>query len=156
MLKMDGEYNVEQDIVAVWNAINNPEILASSLPGCESFELTGKDRYHVICVLKVGPIKARFKGEAIVSDITPPNGYCLTGQGQGGVAGFAKGVARINLKKSGPSNTLVTYEVEAQIGGKLAQIGQRLIKGAAVKITDQFFRNLHENLESRRKNADPT
>lgn len=155
-MKMDGKYIIEQDLETVWDAINDPETLAASLPGCESFETIDENKYQAICVLKVGPIKARFTGEVVVSDITPPKGYCLFGQGQGGAAGFAKGSARIGLEKNGPSSTLVTYEVDTQIGGKLAQIGQRVIKGAAAKITNQFFNNLQDTLESRVKNVDQT
>lgn len=124
---------------AVWEALNDPAVLAGCLPGCESFERTDDGAFKVTMTARVGPVSARFNGRMTMSDVNPPNGYTLQFEGQGGAAGFAKGEARVSLAPSGVADTALTYVARAQVGGKLAQIGSRLIDGAAAKIADDFF-----------------
>ena len=124
-----------------WEALNDPETLKRCLPGCDKFEATGEGQYTVTMAVKVGPVSAKFAGKMTISDLQPPNSYSITFEGQGGVAGFAKGKAQVSLAPEGEggSATAMTYQVEALVGGKLAQIGARLIDGAARKLADDFF-----------------
>lgn len=115
-------------------------MLKASLPGCEAFDLTSENEFTVILLAKVGPVKARFTGEVSLSDVNPPNAYKISGAGKGGVAGFAKGGAEVALEPiDDGSATQMTYKVTASVGGKLAQIGSRLVSGAAKKMADDFF-----------------
>ena len=139
-MDMTGERRIPAPRQTVWEALNNPEVLKVSIPGCESLEKLEGDQMKATASIKVGPISARFTGKVQLSDITPPNGYRISGEGQGGVAGFAKGGATVALADK-DGGTLLTYNVEAQIGGKLAQLGQRLINGSAKKLADEFFAN---------------
>jgi hypothetical protein len=122
----------------VWAKLNDPEVLKACIPGCESLEMLSDNEFQAIATNRIGPVKARFKGKVRLSDLDPPNGYRISGEGDGGVAGFAKGGATVALAPK-DGGTLLTYNVEAQIGGKLAQLGQRLVNGAAKKMADQFF-----------------
>jgi carbon monoxide dehydrogenase subunit G len=126
----------------VWTALNDPEVLKRCIPGCESLEMTSPNEMTASVVLKVGPVKAKFAGKVTLSDLDPPNGYRITGEGSGGVAGFAKGGATVRLEEDGPAATILHYEVDAQIGGKLAQLGGRLIDSTAKKLAAEFFDNL--------------
>jgi len=137
-MTMTGEVDLAAPREAVWAKLNDPEVLKACIPGCESLELIGDHEFQAVAVNKVGPVKARFKGKVRLTDLDPPNGYKISGEGDGGVAGFAKGGAEVKLTPK-DSGTLLTYRVEAQIGGKLAQLGQRLINGAAKKMADEFF-----------------
>ena len=137
-MTMTGDYVLPADRQTVWNALNDAEILKACIPGCESFEKVGDNQYAAVALAKVGPVKARFKGQVALLELDPPNGYRIAGEGQGGVAGFAKGGAVVRLEDA-EGGTRLSYDVEAQIGGKLAQIGQRLINSAAKKIADDFF-----------------
>lgn len=123
----------------VWAALNDPEVLKRCIPGCESLEMTSPTEMTAAVVLKVGPVKARFGGKVTLSDLDPPNGYRISGEGSGGVAGFAKGGASVRLAEDGPEATVLTYEVEAQVGGKIAQLGGRLIDSTARKLAGEFF-----------------
>ena len=146
-MTMSGEYTLPADRATVWRALNDAEVLAACIPGCESFEKVSDTEFHAVAVNKIGPVKARFKGEVTLSDIDPPNGYRISGQGQGGVAGFAKGGAVVSLSAADSAEeTVLTYEVEATVGGKIAQIGQRLVNSAAKKLADQFFENFRKKL----------
>lgn len=139
-MTMNGEYQLPAPQQTVWEALNDPAVLKACIPGCESLDKTSDNGFQAVATIKIGPVKAKFKGSVTLSDIDPPNGYKISGQGEGGVAGFAKGGANVKLvPKDG--GTLLTYTVEAQIGGKLAQLGQRLINGAAKKVADDFFGN---------------
>lgn len=138
-MQMTGEYVLPSDRQTVWNALNDPEILKACVPGCESFEKKSDTEFEALVVAKVGPVKAKFKGNVGLSNIDPPNGYRISGEGAGGVAGFAKGGADVTLSDAEEGGTKLAYAVEAQIGGKLAQIGQRLVNGAAKKFADDFF-----------------
>jgi carbon monoxide dehydrogenase subunit G len=122
----------------VWAKLNDSDVLKACIPGCESLEKLSDVEFQAVAVTKVGPVKARFKGKVKLSDLDPPNRYRISGEGDGGVAGFAKGGASVSLQAK-EGGTLLTYEVEAQIGGKLAQLGQRLVNGVAKKLADQFF-----------------
>jgi uncharacterized protein len=123
----------------VWEALNDPETLKACLPGCETFERTPEGEYRVVMAARVGPVSARFNGKMSMSDVDPPNAYTLHFEGQGGAAGFARGEARVALAAEGDAATALTYTAKAQVGGKLAQIGSRLVDGAAGKLTDDFF-----------------
>ncbi len=124
---------------AVWAALNDPAILKECLPGCESLERAGENAFQAVMATRVGPVSARFTGRVTMSDIDPPNAYTLHFEGQGGAAGFARGEARITLAPDGDRQTSLHYAAKAQVGGKLAQIGSRLVDGAAAKMTDDFF-----------------
>jgi carbon monoxide dehydrogenase subunit G len=134
-----GEYRIPASPDRVWAAINDPDILRGCIPGCESMEKTSANEFLASARLKIGPVSATFKGKVALSELDPPNRCILTGEGQGGVAGFAKGGAEIRLVRDG-SGTVLHYTAKANVGGKLAQIGQRLIDGAAKQIADDFFR----------------
>jgi carbon monoxide dehydrogenase subunit G len=123
----------------VWAALNDPTILKTCLPGCESLERSGDNAYEVVMAARVGPVSARFNGRMTMSDIDPPSAYTLQFEGQGGAAGFVRGEARVTLAPEGEQHTSMTYRAKAQVGGKLAQIGSRLVDGAAAKLTDDFF-----------------
>ena len=123
----------------VWDALNDPEALKACIPGCETMERIGADEWRTTMAAKVGPVSAKFSGRMTMTDSTPPTGYTLKFEGQGGVAGFANGEARVTLLPAEGGETALTYVVHAQVGGKLAQIGSRLIDGAAAKIADDFF-----------------
>jgi uncharacterized protein len=139
-MTMSGEYQLAVPRETVWEKLNDTETLKACIPGCEQLEKVSETEFQAVATTKIGPVKAKFKGKVTLSDIDPPNGYTISGQGDGGVAGFAKGGATVKLlPKDG--GTLLSYAVEAQIGGKLAQLGQRLINGAAKKVADEFFQN---------------
>ena len=124
----------------VWSALNDPVILKDCLPGCQSFDRTGENSFEVVLVAKVGPVKATFKGAVTLNDVKPPESYRISGSGKGGVAGFAKGGAEVHLESIDDSaGTLMSYTVAASVGGKLAQVGSRLVAGAARKMASDFF-----------------
>ena len=125
----------------VFAALNDPAILQSCIPGCQKLEVTAPNEMTATVVVKVGPVKATFGGKVTLSDIDPPNGYRISGEGSGGVAGFAKGGASVTLTEEGPESTRLAYAVDAQIGGKLAQLGSRLIDSTAKKLAGEFFAN---------------
>jgi carbon monoxide dehydrogenase subunit G len=139
-MTMSGEYQLAVPPQMVWEKLNDPATLKACIPGCEQLDKTSDTEFQAVATTKVGPVKAKFKGKVTLSDLDPPNGYKISGQGDGGVAGFAKGGATVKLEPK-DGGTLLTYTVEAQIGGKLAQLGQRLINGAAKKVADDFFEN---------------
>ena len=144
-MKMNGEFRVPTDRETVWQALNDPEVLKECLPGCREIEKTSDTEMTATLALKVGPVKATFAGGVTLSDLDPPNSYTLSGQGQGGAAGFASGEARVRLEEDG-DGTVVHYDVDAKVGGKLAQIGSRLIDSTAKKLAKQFFDSLAEKL----------
>jgi carbon monoxide dehydrogenase subunit G len=137
-MTMSGEQQLAASREAVWAALNNPEVLKACIPGCETLDVTGENEFQAGATNKIGPVKARFKGKVRLTDLDPPNSYKISGEGDGGIAGFAKGGATVTLSDK-DGGTLLTYNVEAQIGGKLAQLGQRLVNGAAKKLADDFF-----------------
>ncbi len=139
-MTMSGEQQLAAPREAVWAKLNDPEVLKACIPGCETLEVTGENEFSAVATNKIGPVKARFKGKVRLTDLDPPNGYKISGEGDGGIAGFAKGGAVVKLTEK-DGGTLLSYNVEAQIGGKLAQLGQRLINSAAKKTADDFFAN---------------
>ena len=140
-MTMNGEIQLAAPREVVWQKLNDPDVLKACIPGCEELETTDDQGFRAIARIKVGPVSARFRGKVSLSDLDPPNGYKISGEGEGGVAGFAKGGAKVDLVER-DGGTLLSYHVDAQIGGKLAQLGQRLINGAAKKMADEFFANL--------------
>lgn len=139
-MTMSGAYQLAVSRETVWAKLNDAETLKACIPGCEQLDKVSDTEFQAVATTKIGPVKAKFKGTVTLSDLDPPNGYKISGQGDGGVAGFAKGGATVALTEK-DGGTLLTYNVEAQIGGKLAQLGQRLVNGAAKKIADDFFKN---------------
>ena len=137
-MELKGEYRISASRERVWEALNDPEILKKSIPGCSALEVVGDNSFAATVTAKVGPVKANFQGQVTLSDIDPPNGYTIQGEGKGGPAGFAKGGAKVTLEPDG-DGSLLRYEVEANVGGKLAQIGSRLIDGTAKKLSGEFF-----------------
>ena len=142
-MDMTGEYKIEAPREAVWRALNDAEILKQCIPGCETLDKTSDTEFTANVRAKVGPVSARFGGKVQLTDLDPPNGYKISGEGQGGVAGFAKGGAEVKLAPDG-TGTLLSYTVNAQVGGKLAQIGARLIDATARKMADDFFAKFAE------------
>ena len=137
-MTMTGEVQLAASREVVWAKLNDPEVLKACIPGCEELNMTSDTEFQAVATQKIGPVKARFKGKVHLTDLDPPNGYKISGEGDGGVAGFAKGGATVALSDK-DGGTLLSYNVEAQIGGKLAQLGQRLVNGAAKKVADDFF-----------------
>ena len=145
-MTMSGEYQLPVSREIIWEKLNDPATLKACIPGCEELDKLSDTEFQAVATTKIGPVKARFKGKVTLSDLDPPNGYKISGQGDGGVAGFAKGGATVTLTAK-DGGTLLSYAVEAQIGGKLAQLGQRLINGAAKKLADEFFTNFAKAVE---------
>ncbi len=137
-MTMSGEYQLAVPRETVWEKLNDPATLKACIPGCEQLDKLSDTEFQAVATTRIGPVKATFKGKVTLSDLDPPNGYKISGQGDGGVAGFARGGATVKLLPQ-DAGTLLSYAVEAQIGGKLAQLGQRLVNGAAKKIADEFF-----------------
>ena len=135
---MSGEYVIPAPRKDVWVALNDPEILKQCIPGCESVDKTSDTEFEAKVTAKVGPVRAKFTGKVTLSDINPPNGYTISGEGSGGAAGFAKGGAKVSLSDD-PEGTKLSYSVDATVGGKLAQIGSRLIDSTAKKMANDFF-----------------
>ena len=150
-MTMNGQVQLAAKREVVWAKLNDPEVLKSCIPGSEQLDKISDHEFQAIATVKVGPVKARWKGKVRLSDLDPPNGYRISGEGDGGVAGFAKGGATVALKPADGGGTVLTYTVEAQIGGKLAQLGQRLINGAAKKIADDFFQSFASTVGSAAK-----
>ena len=146
-MEMKGEQLIPAPQQVVWDALNDPEVLKVCVPGCESIEKSGDNEYQVLMVARVGPVSAKFKGKLTLSDINAPSSYSISFEGQGGAAGFAKGSAQVRLSSAG-AHTKLSYEVKANVGGKLAQIGSRLVDAAAKKVADDFFRNFNEKAAS--------
>ncbi|RUT28887.1 carbon monoxide dehydrogenase [Arsenicitalea aurantiaca] len=140
-MNIAGEHVIPAAPEAVWAALNDPEVLAACIPGCQSLEMQSPTAMSAVVVTKIGPIKATFKGAVTLSDLDPPRSYRIAGEGQGGIAGFAKGGANVALTPEGGA-TRLSYTVDAVVGGKLAQLGGRLIESTAKKLSGQFFEAL--------------
>ena len=145
-MDMNGEYRIAAPREKVWAGLNDPETLRASIPGCESLEKTGDNAFSAKVVAKVGPVKATFGGDVTLSNINPPESYTISGEGKGGAAGFAKGGADVKLADDGEGGTILTYTAKADVGGKLAQLGSRLIDGTSKKMADEFFSNFREQV----------
>lgn len=141
-MDMTGEQLIPLTQDATWKALNDPLVLKDCIPGCESIERTGDNTYDVALTARVGPVSAKFKGKMTVIDPQPPHQYTLVFEGQGGVAGFAKGDATVKLVPEGNS-TRLTYSAKASVGGKLAQVGARLIDGVATQLAGKFFESFN-------------
>lgn len=146
-MDMTGEQRIAAPKQTVWEALNSVDALKASIPGCEEVEKKSDTEFSAKVRLAVGPVKARFAGEVTLSDIDAPNGYTLSGQGSGGAAGFGKGEAKVTLTEDG-GETVISYTAHATVGGKLAQIGQRLVDATARKLAGQFFENFATYLEA--------
>lgn len=145
-MDMTGERLIAAPRQAVWEALNDPEVLRACIPGCESLQRTSETEMTAAAAVKLGPVSAKFTGKLKLSDLDPPNGYKLSGEGRGGPAGFAKGAAEVRLADA-PGGTLLSYTVSAQVGGKIAQVGGRLIDATAKAMADQFFKSFAEAVE---------
>ena len=145
---MTGEVQLPADRQAVWDKLNDPLVLKACIPGCESMDQTENGGFSAVVKLKVGPVSATFKGHVELQDLDPPNSYTIVGQGEGGIAGFAKGGAKVTLSDAEAGGTLLRYDVEANVGGKIAQLGARLIDGVAKKNADTFFANFVKQFEA--------
>lgn len=141
-MNMQGEQRIVASREVVWAALNDPDVLKAAIPGCQEITKTSDTDMTAKVKLKIGPISATFGGKVTLSDLDPPNGYTISGEGSGGVAGFAKGGAQVRLVEEGPDTTLLTYDVKADVGGKIAQLGSRLIDATAKKLAGEFFDNL--------------
>ena len=146
-MEMSGEYQIPANRSEVWKALNNPIILQASIPGCTELETIDAHHLKATVALKIGPVSAKFKGEVELSDIIEPESYRISGEGKGGVAGFAKGGANVTLEEIN-DGTLLKYKVDAKIGGKLAQLGSRLIDSTSKKLAGKFFDNFVKNFKA--------
>jgi len=142
-MQMSGEYRIEATRDAVWAALNDPEVLKQAIPGCEEIDKVSDTEFAARVKAKVGPVSAKFTGNVTLSDLDPPHGYTISGEGKGGPAGFASGGAKVRLEADGAA-TVLHYDVEARVGGKLAQIGSRLIDATAKKMAGDFFAKFAE------------
>ena len=147
-MDMTGECTIAATRQQVWDALNDPEILKQCIPGCESVDKTSETSFSAKVTAKVGPVKAKFTGDVTLSDLDPPNGYTISGEGKGGGAGFAKGGAEVKLTDAEGGGTTLSYVVNAQVGGKLAQIGSRLIDSTSKKMAGEFFKTFREVVEN--------
>ena len=143
-MKMSDSQRIPASKAKVWAALNNPDILKQCIPGCQSLDMSTPNEMTATVVLRVGPVKATFAGKVTLSDLDPPNSYRISGEGSGGIAGFAKGGASVKLSEDGADVTVLAYEVDTQIGGKLAQLGGRLIDSTAKKLAGEFFASFGE------------
>jgi uncharacterized protein len=148
-MTMIGEVKLTADKATVWAKLNDPEVLKACIPGCEELVRDGDTGFRAVAKLAIGPVKATFKGKVTLSDIDPTNGYTITGEGEGGVTGFAKGGAKVSLIDADGGGTVLSYDVEANVGGKLAQLGSRLIDGVAKKMSEAFFAKFAKEVEGR-------
>ena len=141
-MNITGENEIAAAPSEVWDALNDPDVLRQSIPGCETLDKMSDTQFAAKVTTKIGPIKARFSGEVELGDLDPPNGYTLSGRGSGGAAGKAKGSAKITLEAT-PDGTRLSYDVTADVSGKIAQLGARLIKGTATSLAEKFFANFN-------------
>lgn len=146
-MELHSSRHIAADRMQVWAALNEAEVLKACIPGCE--ELTGspEEGFEATVKQKVGPVKATFKGAVTLSDVVPGESYTISGEGKGGVAGFAKGAAQVRLADHPDGGTELSYDVDAKVGGKIAQLGSRLVDSFATKMADQFFERFQNHLE---------
>lgn len=142
-MDLTGEERIAASRDAVWKALNDPEILKACIPGCESLEKISDTELEAAVRVKIGPVKARFNGKVELTNLNPPSSYTISGEGKGGIAGFAKGGADVTLTQEG-AETVLAYVVNADVGGKIAQLGSRLILSTSKKLATQFFENLNQ------------
>ena len=144
-MNMQGEERIAASVDAVWAALNDPDVLKACIPGCEALEKKSDTQMAATVALKLGPVKARFTGDVQLKNLKPPHSYTIQGEGKGGIAGFAKGGADVTLTQDG-DGTILAYSVNADVGGKIAQLGSRLIDSTAKKLAGQFFANLNKQV----------
>jgi carbon monoxide dehydrogenase subunit G len=147
-MDMNGSERIEAPVDAVWRALNDPEVLKASIPGCESLEKLSDTEMAATVVLRIGPVKATFQGSVQLGNLNPPHSYTISGEGKGGIAGFAKGGADVTLAADEPGATILSYTVKADVGGKIAQLGSRLIDSTARKLASQFFANFGQKVSA--------
>ena len=147
-VEMQGEERIDASIAKVWAALNDPDMLKACIPGCESLEKKSDTELSAIVALKIGPIKARFAGEVELQNLNPPHSYTISGEGKGGIAGFAKGGADVTLEEVEPNVTLLKYAAKADVGGKIAQLGSRLIQSTSKKLAGQFFSEFNKKVSA--------
>ncbi|MDQ6434781.1 carbon monoxide dehydrogenase subunit G [Mesorhizobium sp. LHD-90] len=147
-LIIEGEETIAAPIGKVWEALNDPAVLKECIPGCQSLEKKSDTELAATVVLKIGPIKATFAGEVTLKNLNPPNSYTIAGEGKGGIAGFAKGGADVKLTETGPNQTVLKYEAKADVGGKIAQLGSRLISSTSKKLAGEFFSTFGEKVSA--------
>jgi len=145
-MNMEGQEQVQAPVDKVWQALNDPDVLRACIPGCESLEKKSDTAFAATVSLKIGPIKARFQGAVELKNLNPPNSYTIEGEGKGGIAGFAKGGADVILTADGADATILKYTVKADVGGKIAQLGSRLIDSTSKKLAGQFFENFNKRV----------
>lgn len=149
-MEMQGHRHLAVTQQQAWDALNDPQVLKVCIPGCDKVEPTGENQYAIGMAVRVGPVAARFNGKILLSDVVPPNSYTLSFEGQGGPAGFGKGSAKVNLSPPVEgAGCELAYTAQAQVGGKIAQVGQRLVDGVAKSMTDDFFRRFDEEMQRR-------
>ena len=147
-LVIEGEEKIAAPIDKVWAALNDPAVLKECIPGCQSLEKTSDNELAATVVLKIGPIKATFNGAVTLKNLNPPKSYTIQGEGKGGIAGFAKGGADVTLTEDGADSTVLKYEAKADVGGKIAQLGSRLIESTSKKLAGQFFSTFNEKVSA--------
>ncbi len=150
---LSGSKVIAADRQTVWTALNDAEMLQRCIPGCQEMTGNADDGFEAVVTQKIGPVKATFRGSVAISDVVPAQSYRLSGEGKGGAAGFAKGAATVTLEDD-PGGTLLTYDVEARVGGKLASLGGRIITGVARKLADRFFENFQQALAPEEEEAE--
>lgn len=160
-MQMNDSQRIAAPIDKVWEALNDADVLKAAIPGCEELIKHSDTELEAKVKLKVGPVKATFGGKVTLNDLDPPNGYTIEGEGSGGVAGFARGGAKVRLEADGPDATILHYDVDAKVGGKLAQLGARLIDSTAKRLAGEFFTAFGEQVapqtskEESQETADP-
>ncbi|CDX26245.1 Carbon monoxide dehydrogenase subunit G [Mesorhizobium sp. ORS 3324] len=145
-LVIEGEERIAAPLQKVWAGLNDPDILKDAIPGCKSLEKKSDTEMAATVVLKIGPIKATFNGEVTLKNLNPPHSYTIQGEGKGGIAGFAKGGADVTLTADGAGTTVLKYAAKADVGGKIAQLGSRLIESTSKKLAGQFFSTFGEKM----------
>jgi carbon monoxide dehydrogenase subunit G len=148
-LDIEGEERIEAPIGKVWEALNDPDVLKDCIPGCQSLEKKSDTHLDAVVSLKIGPIKAKFQGAVELKNLNPPHAYTIQGEGKGGIAGFAKGGADVTLKEDGADATVLTYKARAEVGGKIAQLGSRLIDSTSKKLAGQFFDTFNKKVSGK-------
>jgi uncharacterized protein len=149
-MDMQGSRHLAVTQQQAWDALNDPEVLKTCIPGCDKVEPTGENQYAIGMAVKIGPVSARFAGKINLVDVMPPNSYTLSFEGQGGAAGFGKGTAKVNLAPAAEgAGCELAYTAHAQVGGKIAQVGQRLVDGVARSMAEDFFRRFDEEMQRR-------